>query len=76
MDMYAIATRSLIDELKTAEAEVTQVWFADDSSGAGTLDWLKRWWDHLREVGPSYGYFPKAARTNGIVKNPELLFRT
>ena len=35
----------------------------------------KRWWDHLNQVGPAYGYFPKSSKTHLILKSPELLER-
>ena len=72
MAMYSIATRGIIESLKSAARGVKQVWFADDSAGAGTLDDLKIWWDHLKNCGPAYGYFPKAVKTHLIVKSPEL----
>ena len=71
MAMYAVATRDIIDSLKRA-AEVAQVWFADDSQSAGLLVELKKWWDHLCEIGPKYGYFPKASKTHLVVKNQEM----
>ena len=48
------------------------MWFANDSTGAGTLDDLKIWWDHLKNCRPAYGYFSKAVKTHLIVKSPEL----
>ena len=59
MAMYAVSTRPIIESLSSEIDDVAQVWFADDSSGAGKLLALKAWWDHLKCVGPKYGYFPK-----------------
>ena len=73
MPKYSLSTRGLIDSLKRKVNEVMQVWFADDSSGAGKLRCLKMWWDHLKEVGPDYGYFPEPSKTHLILKNPGLL---
>ena len=73
--MYSLSTRRIIESLKSAAMDVKQVWFADDTAGAGTLDELKKWWDHLNNCGPAYGYFPKAVKTHLIVKSPELLER-
>ena len=49
-----------------------QVWFADDGTGADKVDALRKWWDMLLEKGPSYGYFPKAAKAWLIVKEDKL----
>ena len=75
MAMYAVSTRGLSDELRVAEPEVTQVWFADDNSGGGQIARLKSYWDTLKTVGPSYGYNPKASKSYLIVKNQEMLQR-
>ena len=49
------------------------MWFADDSTRAGKIRALKEWWDHLKEVGPNYGYYPKPSKTYLIIKKEELL---
>jgi len=45
MAMYALSTRSLIQALsnETANDEVKQVWYADDSSAVGSLAGVKKW---------------------------------
>ena len=70
--MYAIAIRPLIDILSrgTDPMLLQQAWFADDSSGAGKLREIKKWWDILNEAGPKFGYFPKPSKTILIVKTP------
>lgn len=78
MAMYALSTRPLINSLKETrgmDENFKQVWYADDSTGAGKLEKLKRWWQHLKEEGPAYGYFPKPTKTHLIVKNLEDLER-
>ena len=45
-----------------------QVWYADDGTGVSKLENLRHWWDFLKEKGPLYGYFPKAAKTVLVVK--------
>ena len=75
MGIYAISSRSLIAELKLVVPDVTQVWFADDSSGAGLIERLKGWWSQLKVLGPSYGYHPKASKTYLILKDPSMLER-
>ena len=74
---YAIASKPLIDELSeaTAETDILQVWFADDGSGAGTLNDLKLWWEHLKIAGPKYGHHPKLSKTVLVLKNPNDLER-
>lgn len=73
MAKYAVGTKNLIESLKRVNSETLQVWFADDSAGAGNLVGLKGWWDHLNLFGPAYGYFPKPSKTYLILKRPDLL---
>ena len=72
MPMYSISTRNIIEDLKEKVKEIAQVWFADDSSGAGELEKLKLWWDRLNVVGPKNGYHPKPSKTYLIVKSQDL----
>ena len=73
--MYAIGTRPLVDTLsqRTDPRECQQVCFADDSSAAGKLREIRKWWDVLNEVGPKFGYFPKPSKTVLIIKDPETI---
>ncbi len=73
MGKYALGTRPLINSLasETTDEKVVQVWFADDSTSGGTITGVKKWWDHLKEVGPKYGYHPKPSKTHIIVKKEE-----
>ena len=73
MAMYAIGIRPLINTLQeqTDPSKCQQVWYADDSSGAGKLIEIRKWWDILNKDGPKYGYFPKPSKTILIIKNPE-----
>ena len=75
MAMYAIGTKPLVDKLGEVvdPANCKQVWFADDSSSAGKIVDIKKWWDTLYTIGPKYGYFPKPSKTIMIVKTPEML---
>ena len=75
MGMYAVATRRLIDELKSEVPDVMQVWFADDSSCGGRLERILKWWEVLKVIGPLFGYFPKPSKTHLIVKDPSLVAR-
>ena len=67
MPMYAIGIIPLIRRLK--EAGSRQVWYADDATGAGTLEQVNRWWTQLNEQGPAFGYFPNAEKTWLLVKD-------
>ena len=75
MGMYAIGTRPLIDILhqNTDSKKCQQVWYADDSSSAGLLAEIRKWWDILNQAGPKFGYYPKASKTILIVKKAEHL---
>ena len=67
--MYAISTRGLQDDLKAAEPDVAQAWFADDNAaGAGIIS-LKSYWDTLNDIGPPYGFHPKASKCVLIIKD-------
>ena len=69
MAMYGLAVIPLIKKLAS---EAKQVWYADDATGGGKLQQLRRWWDKLNEVGPAFGYFPNATKTWLVVKETEL----
>ena len=70
MAKYGIATKPLIDKLGNAvnSQYCKQVWYADDSSSAGKLREMRKWWDVLCKAGPEYGYFPLPKKTILIVK--------
>ena len=70
MAMYAIGTLPLIQSL--SNEGIKQAWYANDSAACGSLVHLRSWWDHLAEVGPSYGYHPNASKTWLIVKEDKL----
>ena len=61
MIMYALASLPLIPN-------ILQVWYADDASSVGKLTDLCTWWDSLLSTGPSYRYFPNAAKIYLLVK--------
>ena len=48
MPMYALATIPLIRNLKDSVSDISQVWYADDASGAGKITRLCEWWDRPR----------------------------
>lgn len=59
MNLYAISLQPLITKLQLSSA-TKQCWFADDATGCGSLDEVRKWWDDLSENGPALGYFPNA----------------
>ena len=65
--IYAIGLDPLINKLRGCD-DVKQSGFADDLSGAGTIDSLKIWWDKIIELGPKIGYFAKPSKSWLIVK--------
>ena len=71
MPWYAVASRPMIMTLKetVGEENFKQVWFADDSAGAGTLEKLLVWWEKLTEIGPSFGYHPKPSKSYLVIKD-------
>ena len=75
MALYALGIKPLVDKLADTidTATCKQSWYADDSSATGKLEEIKRWWDKLCEIGPTYGYFPKASKTILILKDETLL---
>ena len=64
MAFYALATIPLIEELKQ---NVLQIWYADDAAGAGKICSLRSWWDKIRDLGPAFGYFPNATKSQLLV---------
>ncbi len=75
MPFYALGIKPLVDTLdkSTNSSQCKQSWYADDSSAAGKLARIRKWWDDLNEYGPKYGYFPKPSKTILIVKSSETL---
>lgn len=66
MAMYALGSVPLIKKATTDG--VRQIWYADDSAGAGSVTCLKQWYDALDREGPGRGYFVKLQKTAAIVK--------
>ena len=71
LDNYALGLIPLIKALakKIADMKCKQSWYADDSTAAGKLAAIKVWWVTLCELGPMYGYYPKASKTVLILKD-------
>ena len=70
MALYALCIKPLINELRNTvnTDDCAQCWFADDSTAAGELLEIKKWWDRLGKQGPKYGYYPLPQKTVLIVK--------
>ena len=75
MIFYATGVKPLVDELhKCINKDICiQSWYADDSSAIGELREIRKWWQRLSTLGPRYGYYPKASKTNLVLKDPSLL---
>ena len=75
MAFYALSVVPLINTCRETATDdcsaATQTWCADDAAAGGRLKALRLFWDLLVQYGPSYGYFPKPAKTFLVVK-PEL----
>ena len=64
-----IHTNPILRTLKTAIPSISQVWLADDATGAGKLHPLKEWWDLIKMEGTKYGYFVKPTKSWLILKD-------
>ena len=51
-----------------SSSETRQCWFADDATGSGSLEDIKKWWNALLKHGPDLGYFPNAMKCWLITK--------
>ena len=69
MRLYAISLQPLITRLQIS-SEAKQCWVADDATGSGSFEDLKKWWDELLDSGPALGYFPNA-KTCWLITKPE-----
>jgi len=69
MAMYALAVSPLIGKLHYRLPATKQVWYADDSTAACSIENLRKLWDEISSLGPGYGYFPNGNKTRLIVKS-------
>ena len=69
MAFYGLATKPLLEKLKTRVNKIKQVWFADDATGAGDLHSLKEWWDLVIEQGNKIGYYVNESKSWLILKD-------
>jgi len=66
MPIYALGVCTLIQHL--AGFDVSQIWYADDTTAGGDLRGLRGWWDELSRIRPDFGYFPNPSKPCLIVK--------
>ena len=67
MSLYAISVQPLISILQNS-SETRQCCFADDATGSGSLEDIKKWWNALLKHGPDLGYIPNAIKCWLITK--------
>ena len=63
MSFYGLSTKPILEQLQLQIPSVYQVWLADDATGAGKLESLRKWWDAIKEEGFKYGYFVKPSKS-------------
>ena len=66
MSFYALATEH---RFWITASQVMQVWLADDATGGGLLESLKKWWINIIEEGDRYGYYINESKSWLILKN-------
>jgi hypothetical protein len=66
MVMFALSSLPLI--ARVAVEGLIQIWYADDSAGAGKVEGLRRWYQRIEEEGPQRGYHIKLSKTVALVK--------
>ena len=71
MQFYALGTNPLLKSLQLKVPEVSQVWLADDATGAGKLPKLREWWDLVIKDGSNLGYHVNESKSWLILKNPD-----
>ena len=47
LSFYALETVEIQNCLRITASEIKQVWLADDATGAGSLESLKKWWINI-----------------------------
>ena len=51
MQFYGLSTKPILEILREEVPDISQVWLADDATGAGKLQPLKQWWDGIKHQG-------------------------
>ena len=75
---YAIRTVQIQHRLRLSVSQQVseQVWLADDTTGAGSLDSLKKWWDGIIDQGSRFGYYVNQKKSWIILKDENLFQNT
>ncbi|XP_057302766.1 uncharacterized protein LOC130636933 [Hydractinia symbiolongicarpus] len=77
MAAYAIGIipllKALFNNTRSNDHTLKEVAYADDFTVAGKLYEIKEFWSKIVDIGPKYGYFPKATKSHLIVKQEYLL---
>ena len=68
MGICASSVKPLIKHLARS-SDAKQIWYADDSSAAGSLASVAKWWNGLCSHGPLLGYYPAPQKCHVLVKN-------
>ena len=71
MATYALGLTPMMDSLLLDISEPNRpkmAVFADDLTVAGKLTQIKTWWEHMKKIGPKYGYDPQTVKSFLIVK--------
>ena len=72
MILYGISVLPIIRTLKDEYPELHQPWYADDAGLGGTLTLINECFTRLKEIGPTYGYYPEPTKSKLIV-SPDFL---
>ena len=76
MQFYGISITPIMNTLKKELPSTSQVWLADDATGAGRIDALLEWWKLVIQEGEKYGYYVKPSKSWLILKDPLLKSHT
>ena len=72
MPWYAVNSSLMINILRQSMPSIKQVWFADDSAGAGKISALHEWYKYLCTEGSMFGYHVNGSKSWLIVKTQDL----
>ena len=77
MPWYSMNTVTIIQRFNNLDANIKQIWLADDAAGGGKIQSLRNWYDHLVTEGRKYGYGSKSwliVKSETIAKEAESIF--
>ena len=73
MQFYGVSITPILHTLRQQVEEISQVWLADDATGAGKILPLKRWWDLTISEGGKFGNHVKPSKSWLVLKDPQML---